>query len=157
MNDEEKERVKKLVEEWIKKVEPKYHETIELEKNKPAYRELLNRFESRYYFFMGLTFGILFGILGNFLSTHWIELLKSIGLSQQDWIKVNIVFFFGFLVAIIFCVLWIRARLRNDKNTIDKAWLEIVTSSIFKTHVSMPEELKQLLNKDEDNTSNLHD
>jgi len=151
MSEEEK-RVEELVKEWIKKLEPEYYKSLELGKSKPAYRELLNRFENRYYFFMGLALGILFGLLGNFLATHWIELLKSIIQSQQDWITANLVFVFIFLSAIAVCVFWINKRLRSDRKTINNAWLEIVTESLFETHVPMPEELKQLLKKKEQKT-----
>lgn len=96
---EEKKRAEELVKEWIKKLEPEYYKNLELGKSKPAYRELLNRFENRYYFFMGLVLGILFGLLRNFLATHWIELLRSIIQSQQDWLTANLIFVFIFLSA----------------------------------------------------------
>jgi len=149
---EEKKRVEELTKEWLKKFEPEYYKNLELGKSKPAYRELLNRFENRFYFFAGLALGTLFGILGNFLAAHWMELLRSIIPSQRDWISANLILFCIFLSAIIVCIFWIKKRLRSDRETINNAWLEIMTESLFKTKAPMPEELKQLLKNSEQKT-----
>ena len=146
MPDEER-QIRELSKKWFEKVEVELAKQIEKAMGKPAFRDILIRFENRYYFLMGLGFGVLFGILGNFTATHWVELLRLLVVNEKDWWLINGCAFSLSVSALLLCGLWINRRIRSEREMINRAWLETLREAVKEVWIPPPEELKQLLAK----------
>lgn len=143
MSKEEK-RIEELFHKWFEKVFAEFSKQLEEVKGKPAFRDILTRFENRYYLLVGLGFGVLFGIMGNFLATHWIELLKVL-VDEKDWVLANAAAFLVSLSALLLSGMWIMRRIRSEREIIGQAWFETLKEAAEAIHVPMPEELNQLI------------
>lgn len=144
-NDDES-RYWTLFEKWFNRVLAESFKEIEKAKEKPGFQEIIARFENRYYFFIGLGSGLLFGLLGNLLVTHWIELLRMI-VNEEMWSLVNMIAFVFAFIGLTYFGYWIYGRMNEEKGILTSVWLERINEALKSVHVEMPEELAELFEK----------
>ena len=81
-------------------------ETEDYERFESKLKELMAQREERHYLIIGLGLGVTLGILGNFLASHWIEVLRGI-VADDSWWITNVVAFAVAFVSVLTFVLWL--------------------------------------------------
>lgn len=66
----------------------------------------------RYILLWGISIGLIFGMLGDLLASHWIEVLRVLVLDGW-WLTINVIATLGILLCILFLAFWLFQRMRE--------------------------------------------
>lgn len=75
-------------------------------------KKVSSSLREKYILLWGISIGLIFGILGDLLASHWIEVLRVLVLDGW-WLTINIIATFGFLLCILLFAFWLFQRMRE--------------------------------------------
>ena len=83
--------------------------------------KVLDTLRERYYLLWGLILGFLLGTFGDFLATHWIEMLRAIVVGEL-WFTINLFAFLSALAGMLVLVFWavhLIRELQRDHRSVE--------------------------------------
>lgn len=105
MSKKKKDRYKRIGKRMIADVLVDVLSPMDKEEFEVKVKKAIAELETKYYFLLGLGSGVVLGILGNFLASHWIEMLRGIVMDEWWWMT-NVVAFLIVLVGVLAFIIW---------------------------------------------------